>query len=157
MLELGSPLEVPQRDVRLVGTLADGSAVSFDLNSKQVSGEDFFSATTDVSVAVESQSLAGSFEAESAVRIVAGDLGSLADSDDEHLELAQSFRLNSTQRSSVVLETTVPLSVPNRMLVRLESSSQGTELEQAISLFDWNTGQSKMNLRHGPYCSTSSA
>ncbi|WP_442485027.1 dockerin type I domain-containing protein [Aeoliella sp. SH292] len=69
-LSLGEPFQVTQRDVTLSGILADGTPVSFELNSSGSSQDHFFSASAVVTITrVEVTRLPGDFNSDGQVNL----------------------------------------------------------------------------------------
>ena len=67
MLTIDTFFEIPERGITLSGLLADGTAFSFDLNSNNVDGEDFFDSRSLVGVTLVSSGLLGDVNSDDVV------------------------------------------------------------------------------------------
>ena len=67
MLTIGTFFEISDRDITLSGLLADGTAFSFDLNSNNDDGEDFFDSRSLVGVTLVASGLLGDVNSDDVV------------------------------------------------------------------------------------------
>ena len=67
MLTIDTFFEIPDRGITLSGLLADGTEFSFDLNSSNVDGEDFFDPRSTVGVTLVASGLLGDVDMDGAV------------------------------------------------------------------------------------------